>query len=209
MDFKVDEYYLPLSAIQHYAYCPRQFALIHIEQAWCDNFFTAHGHVLHERVDSGVSESRGDIRTERGVDVISHQFRVHGKLDMLEIVNNYPKRYKPIEYKRGKPKIEDWDRIQLCGQVICLEEMLETTIDEAEFWYWQIRRRENIVISSDLRDRTLSTITAAHELYRVGETPKSVYKSKLCRACSLVDICGVKNFKNDRSFSFVEELFNS
>jgi len=204
----VDEYYLPISALQHYAYCPRQCALIHIEQAWSENYWTAQGRLLHERVDSGEPETRGAVRNERGVEVISHELRLIGKLDLLEINNTGDsKKYKPVEYKRGKPKKEEWDRIQLCGQILCLEEMLNTEIIEAALWYWEVRQRETIFIDDNLRKQTLKIIKESHHLMASGITPKACYQRALCEVCSLLDICGVKDFKKDRSREFVEEIF--
>lgn len=199
-----DEYYIQLSALQHYAYCPRQCALIHIEQAWSENYWTAQGRLLHERVDNGAAETRGDLRTERGVEVISHKLRVNGKLDLLEIKS---KKYYPVEYKRGKPKIEDWDKIQLCGQVFCLEEMLGIEIAEAALWYWEVRRREVVLIDAELRERTLEIIAAVHELFVRHQTPKANYEKRLCDACSLLEICGVKSLGQDHSKAFIDELF--
>src|SRR3989304_6360050 len=121
---------LMLSALQHYAYCPRQFALIHIEQAWEENRFTAEGRVLHERVDSGVAEQRHGVRSERGVLLRSETYRLTGKMDLLEIEQGNPPKYFPVEYKRGKPKVEDWDRIQLCAQALCIEEMRHAPVAE-------------------------------------------------------------------------------
>ena len=204
----MDERYLSLSALQHYAYCPRQCALIHIEQAWAENHWTAQGRVLHERVDSGITETRGSIRTERGVEVVSHNLRIIGKLDLLEIIGTNPRQYKPVEYKRGKPKVENWDKIQLCAQVLCLEEMLNTEIIESALWYWEVRHREIVLIDSALREQTSTIISQTHQLLAKGETPKASYNSRLCRACSLLDICGVKNFGKDHSHQFVSELFS-
>ena len=113
---------IPISALQHYAFCPRQCAYIHIEQLWQDNFLTAKGNQLHARVHSNDAEQRGDLRTERGVQVYSAQYGLTGKLDLLEIKTD-PEQLTPVEYKRGKPKRDDCDRIQLCAQVLCLEEM--------------------------------------------------------------------------------------
>lgn len=141
-----------ISALQHYAYCPRQFALIHIEQVWEDNFYTAHGNLLHERVDSCEPEQRGNVRFERGVAVKSEQLKITGKLDLLEVEGKPAAKYFPVEYKRGKPKIEDWDKIQLCAQALCLEEMLSITIDEGALWYWQVRKRESVVFDEALRN---------------------------------------------------------
>ena len=130
-----------LSALQHYAYCPRQFALIHVEQAWEENYWTADGRVLHERVDSGVAEQRRGVRYERGVLLRSERYRLSGKMDLLEIEKGEPPRYFPVEYKRGKPKLEDWDRIQLCAQALCIEEMRGVHVEEGAIWYWQVRKR--------------------------------------------------------------------
>lgn len=119
-DLDISERYLPLSALQHYAYCPRQFALIHTEQVWEDNHFTAQGLALHDRVDSGQAEQLGSSRSERGVQLLSHRLKLVGKTDLLEIesAGDGGKRFLPVEYKRGKSKIQDWDRIQVCAQAI-------------------------------------------------------------------------------------------
>ena len=129
-----------LSALQHYAYCPRQFALIHIEQVWVDNYFTAHGNLLHERVDSYESEQRGNVRYERSVSVKSEQLNINGVLDLLEIEGKPAHSYRPVEYKRGKSKVENWDKIQLCAQALCLEEMRHIKIETGALWYWQTRK---------------------------------------------------------------------
>lgn len=143
-----------LSALQHVAYCPRQFALIHVEQTWIENRFTAEGNILHERVDSGVAEQRGDVRSERGVLLKSQQFNLTGKMDLLEVIEGDPKKYFPVEYKRGKPKVMDWDRIQLCAQALCLEEMREINVEEGAIWYWEVRRREPVIFDKVLREKT-------------------------------------------------------
>ncbi len=199
--------YVPLAALQHYAYCPRQCALIHIERAWSENYWTAQGRVLHERVDEGSTETRGNFRTERGVEVISHQLRITGKLDLLEISGSKTKKYFPVEYKRGKPKVQDWDKVQLCAQVFCLEEMLDVEITEAALWYWEVRRREQVLIDTNLRETTLQVINATHELFLSQKTPHANYQKKLCQACSLLEICGVKQFGRDHSKTFIEQLF--
>jgi len=192
-----------LSALQHYAYCPRQFALIHVEQVWAENYFTAHGNLLHERVDSCDPEQRGNVRYERGVAVSSRQLRITGKLDLLEIEGKPPDRYFPVEYKRGKPKLEDWDKIQLCAQALCLEEMRDITIKEGALWYWQVRKREPVLIDSALRDVTFAAIEDAHQLLLLGKTPAPIDKKKRCRACSLVDLCEPDAFRRDHSGEYV------
>ncbi len=195
-----------ISALQHYAYCPRQFALIHIEQVWAENFFTAHGNLLHERVDSYESEQRGSVRYERSVAVISHQLQLTGKLDLLEIVGR-PTRYFPVEYKRGKPKRDDWDKIQLCAQALCLEEMREITIDEGALWYWQTRKREPVLFDEPLRDATFAAIDGAHRLLASGKTPMPTDEKRRCRACSLMDLCEPDTFRRDHSSAYITALF--
>lgn len=200
---------LMLSALQHYAYCPRQFALIHIEQVWAENRFTAEGNLLHERVDSGAAEQRGKLRSERGVLLKSRQYGLTGKMDLLEIEQGNPPKYFPVEYKRGKPKVQDWDRIQLCAQALCLEEMRDVDVKEGAIWYWEVRRRESVVIDEPLRLITQETIAGAHALMDAGRTPCPIENKKRCRACSLFDLCEPNAFRKDQSSSYVDELFNA
>ena len=196
-----------LSALQHYAYCPRQFALIHIEQVWAENYFTAHGNLLHERVDSCEPEQRGNVRYERSVAVISHQLHINGKLDLLEVEGKPPIKYFPVEYKRGKPKLEDWDKIQLCAQALCLEEMRKVSIEEGALWYWQVRKREPVLIDDALRSVTLAAVEGAHKLLAFGKTPPPTDKKIRCRACSLVDLCEPNTFRQDHSCEYIDGLF--
>lgn len=200
--------YIALSALQHYAYCPRQFALIHIEQVWAENFFTAHGNLLHERVDSYEAEQRGNTRYERSVAVLSHQLHIRGKLDLLEIEGKPPTQYFPVEYKRGKPKQEDWDKIQLCAQALCLEEMRDITIEDGALWYWQVRKREPVQFDSQLRAATLKAIDGAHRVLASGKTPMPTNEVKRCRACSLADLCEPSTFRRDHSKPYITSLFS-
>jgi CRISPR-associated exonuclease Cas4 len=202
-----EEPYLALSALQHYAYCPRQYALIHIEQVWADNRFTAEGNILHERVDSGVAEQRRNMRYERGVSLISHQYKITGKMDLLEIETGDLPRYFPVEYKRGKPKLEDWDRIQLCAQALCIEEMRNTQVTEGAIWYWEVRRREPVIIDDALRTATIAAINGASSLLVKGTTPPPINEKKRCRACSLVDLCGPHTFVRDKTAVYVDQIF--
>ncbi|MCF6323755.1 MAG: CRISPR-associated protein Cas4 [Gammaproteobacteria bacterium] len=198
---------LMLSALQHYAYCPRQFALIHVEQAWADNRFTAEGTILHERVDSGIAEQRKGTRYERGVMLKSERFKLTGKMDLLEIEQSEQPKYLPVEYKRGKPKIEDWDRVQVCAQALCLEEMRDTSVTEGAIWYWEVRRRETIQIDDALRAATIAAIEAAHAILATGKTPPPTDDVKRCRACSLVDLCEPGIFRRDHSSDYVDAIF--
>ncbi len=208
----MDDDYLAISALQHYAFCPRQFALIHVEQAWAENRFTSEGKVLHERVDSGVAEQRRGTRYERGVSLISQAYKLTGKMDLLEIENGDPPRYFPVEYKRGKPKVQDWDRIQLCAQALCIEEMRADTlqatqITEGAIWYWEVRKREPVEIDAALRAATIDVIEGARAVLVSGKTPPPV-NDKRCRACSLIDLCEPHTFARDKTIVYVEKIFN-
>lgn len=202
---------LAISALQHYAYCPRQFALIHLEQAWSDNHFTAQGNVLHERVDSQEAETRGAKRSERSVEVRSERLGLHGKLDLLEVFSDGGgvKRYVPVEYKRGKRKVMDWDRIQLCAQALCLEEMRGVQIAEGALWYRQERLREVVLIDDRLRADTLACIDAARAVLQSQVTPPPTADVKRCKACSLVDLCAPDVVRKDRSIRYAQTLFEA
>ena len=196
---------IPLSALQHYAFCPRQCALIHNHQAWADNWHTAKGNILHERVDSAEPEQRKGIRFERAVYVNAPKLRLVGKLDLLEVELATGK-LTPVEYKKGKAKSDNWDRIQLCAQAISLEEMHETLISHGALWYWQTRRREIVEFSPLLRDETLGIVNQVTELFDSLMLPQATY-GKHCLACSLIDICSPKLSQNDKSQQYVERLF--
>jgi len=202
---------LAISALQHFAYCPRQFALIHLEQAWGDNYLTAQGNVLHERVDSQEAETRGIKRSERAVEVRSECLGLYGKLDLLEVFSEGGgvKRYVPVEYKRGKRKLMDWDRIQLCAQALCLEEMRGVQIVEGALWYWQERLREIVLIDARLRAETVTCITAARAVLQSQITPPPTAEIKRCRACSLVDLCAPDVVRKDRSALYTQTLFDT
>ncbi|HFC8542620.1 TPA: CRISPR-associated protein Cas4 [Neisseria weaveri] len=196
---------IPLSALQHYAFCPRQCALIHNEQAWAENYLTAQGRVLHERVDGGEPETRKGVRFERSVHVSAENLGVHGVLDMVER-DMQTGRLKPVEYKRGKPKPEPFDEIQLCAQALCLEEMTGQTVAEGALWYMQTRHRVPVVFSDGLRAETLDTIAQVRGLLESGITPPPKY-GKRCKACSLIEVCQPKLMEGDRSAGYVAGLF--
>ena len=196
---------IPLAALQHYAFCPRQCALIHNEQAWAENFLTAQGRALHERVDGGEPETRKGVRFERSVHVSAEKLGISGVLDMVEH-ELATGRLKPVEYKRGKPKVGLWDKIQLCAQALCLEEMTGKTVAEGALWYQQTRHREPVVFSGSLREETLAVIEKVSSLLESGATPPPVY-GKHCKACSLVEICQPQLLGKDRSVGYVAGLF--
>lgn len=194
---------IPISALQHYAFCPRQCGYIHVEMAWVDNYLTAKGSQLHQRVHSDETETRGNIRTERGVQVCSEKFGIHGQLDLLEVERDSGC-VTPIEYKKGKPKIKNCDRVQLCAQVLCLEEMTSRRIDKAAIWYWQVRRREWIDIDDALRASTLTVINETQKLFSVGKLPPAIYSTS-CKSCSFFDRCSPKH--KDHSSAYVRQIF--
>lgn len=200
-----DEKLIPLSALQHYAFCPRQCALIHNEQVWAENFLTAQGQQLHTRVDSGEPETRKGVRFERGVQVAAHSLGLIGKMDLLE-KNLETGELIPVEYKRGKPKPTDLDEIQLCAQALCLEEMTGKRIKEGALWYHQTRHRHPIEINDQLRQRTLEVIKIVAQLFVSGKTPPAKYEKK-CNACSLFDLCNPKSMQKDTSGQYIEQLF--
>lgn len=196
---------IPLSALQHYAFCPRQCALIHNEQIWSENSLTSEGQLLHEKVDTGLYESRKGVRYERGVLVCGEQLGLTGKLDLVEI-DLSTGQYRPVEYKRGRSKKDNWDQIQLCAQALCLEEMLAITIDSGALWYWQTRRREIVIFDDSLRQQTISIIAKVRELFDSLTTPKAIYTAK-CKSCSLYELCNPKLTEKDTSATYMEKLF--
>ena len=192
---------IPLSALQHVAFCERQCALIHIEQVWAENRWTAEGRVLHERVHDAGAESRGEVRAVRGLRLRSLRLGLAGVADVVEFhadaegvqVPGLRGRWipYPVEFKRGRPKPDDGDDVQLCAQVICLEEMLNVEIAEGALFYGQPRKRQIVAFDAELRARTEALALRAHELIESGLTPPAVYTKK-CDACSLYDLCRPK-----------------
>jgi len=178
--------YLLLSGLQHLRFCPRQCALIHIEQQWSENFFTAAGRVQHEKVHGNTAESRKTVKTERNLKIASALLGVTGCTDAVEFYSDG--KIIPIEYKHGKPKENTSDEVQLCAQVICLEEMLECTIDEGALFYFKIRRRIPLPITDELRKETIELAERFHRFVADGKTPAAVY-SKKCESCSFIDEC--------------------
>ncbi|MCP4324934.1 MAG: CRISPR-associated protein Cas4 [Alteromonadales bacterium] len=197
---------IPLSALQHYAFCPRQCALIHNDQAWADNYLTAQGHILHKRVDSGDPEIRNGTRFERAVMVSAEKLGLTGKLDLIEKEIKTGK-LTPVEYKKGKAKLNNCDKVQLCAQGLCLEEMTGQRIDEGYLWYWQTRNRENVVFDQSLRDETQAVINRVKAIFNSGKLPKPKYEQK-CKACSLIDLCNPKVIEHDQSQLYIDKLFH-
>jgi len=198
---------LPISALQHLVFCERQWALIHLEQVWTENVLTTEGRLLHDHAHEDETETRGDIRTTRSLRIRSLRLGLAGMMDVVEFVREKDGlndqvnktaipladidglwRPVPVEYKRGKPKPNNCDKIQLCAQALCLEEMLDVMIPSGVIFYGRPRRRMIVELDNLLRKETESLTTRLHELTGLGKTPPPVY-SKKCSACSLIDIC--------------------
>ena len=192
---------IQLSALQHLVFCERQCALIHIEQVWSENLFTAEGRIMHDKVDTANRESRGNIRIEYGVPMRSLRLGLIGKADVVEFHKIDDRKWVPfpVEYKRGKPKMDDCDKVQLCAQAICLEEMLNVEIGEGALFYGQTRRREDVIFDEKLRRETDETAKKVHELIESGITPKAEYSAK-CKKCSLLNLCLPKVNKKASSY---------
>ncbi len=199
MTFFSENDFLMLSGLQHFAFCRRQWAIIHIEQQWTENLRTVEGNILHEKAHAKLpTEKRKDVLTVRSMPVKSAQLGLTGVCDVVEFkrcdegitLNKHRGKFSvaPIEYKRGRPKISDVDRLQLCAQAMCLEEMLCAQIERGAVFYGEIGRREAIAFTPKLRETVRSMSEEMHEMYKRGHTPK-VKTGKFCAACSLKDIC--------------------
>ena len=189
---------LPLSGLQHLLFCERQWGLIHIEQLWEENRLTAEGRVLHERAHSPGTEGRPGVRTARGLRLHSLKLGLAGQADIVEFhksangipLPNLPGLWRPfpVEYKRGKPKRDACDEVQLCAQALCLEEMFGGEISNGALFYGQPRRRTEVQFTPQLRARTEALAARMHELHHAGKTPHAAYQPK-CDGCSLIAKC--------------------
>ena len=190
---------LMLSGLQHFAFCRRQWALIHVEQQWQENLHTAEGQVFHRRAhDEQQTEVRGDTIIVRGLRVQSERLGVSGICDVVEFHREENGitlagreghfRVYPVEYKKGAPKEHRADELQLCAQAMCLEEMLLCDIPEGCLYYGETRRRKPVAITSELRGRVTEILSAMRDCMRRGHTP-SPRPAGRCRACSLKEVC--------------------
>jgi CRISPR-associated exonuclease Cas4 len=184
-----DDDVIPLSALQHWLYCPRQCALIHVERLWEENRFTAEGRLLHERTDQPKAERRRGVRTLTAVPVRSARLRVTGIADVVELRNGAPY---PVEYKRGRPKAHRADEVQLCAQAICLEEMFGVAVPEGALFYGEPRRQTRVALDAELRSLTERVAAEASAALLAGRTPQARYEKRKCGACSLLDQCRPK-----------------
>lgn len=177
---------LPLSALQHWLFCQRQCALIHVERLWEENRLTAEGRLLHERADAGRGERRDGVRILRSVHLASESLCVRGVADVVELHGD---RHYPVEYKRGRPKAHRADEVQLCAQAICLEEMTGHEVPEGALFYGARRRRSVVKFDATLRALTQSVAREAHQGLSTEALPPPIYDPARCEACSLLELC--------------------
>lgn len=194
-----DDDLIPISALQHYLYCPRQYALIHIERLWAENRHTAEGRVLHDRADEPGTEQRHGVRTATAMPIASAELGIAGVADVVEFRRTEAGTIVcPVEYKRGRPKSHRADEVQLCAQALCLESMLKCTIPEGALYYGQTRRRKVVPLDAELRRLTLDTIAATRALFESRRTPSATYEARRCDACSLIDLCQPREIGRSR-----------
>lgn len=215
MEYDEDDF-LDLAGLQHFAFCRRQWALIHIECLWNENLRTAEGRILHENAhDPSFSEKRGGLLVSRGMPVFSRTLGVRGVCDVVEFraaAGGVPIAGRegkwlpvPVEYKRGAPKENDADRLQLCGQAMCLEEMLRCgEIPKAYLYYGETARRSAVALDGALRAEAASMLEEMHRLYRRRHTPK-VRPTRSCNACSLKDLCLPRLYRVGSAAEYVRE----
>ncbi len=217
MPYHEDDY-LQLSGIQHFAFCRRQWALIHVENQWAENYRTTDGELMHGNAhNAAFSESRGNTLIQRAVRVHSPTLGVSGACDVLEFHRKpggitLPGREGtwqpyPVEYKRGKPGTTEGDALQLCGQALCLEEMLCCEIPSGALYYGEIRHRENVEFTAALREQVHSLLREMHEIYTRGYTPK-VKPGKGCNACSLKELCLPKLLRTRSVSAYLKEAMD-
>ena len=206
--------YLQISGLQHFRFCRRQWALIHIEHLWAENLRTVEGEILHERAhDAGLREKRGELLITRDMRVASARLGISGACDVLEFHRSedgipLPGQEGlwqpfPVEYKRGSPKEHTADALQLCAQAMCLEEMLCCDVPQGALYYGEIRRRQQVDLSEELRREVTDCLTEMHELFGRGRTPK-VKPQKSCNACSLKELCLPKLMRAKSVKSYIE-----
>lgn len=183
--FEADEYVM-LSALQHFSFCPRQCALIHIEQAWQENLYTLRGLRVHETVNVPGDELVEDIRVERSLPLWSHGLGLKGIADVVEFLPNGTPY--PVEYKSGSRKVREADSIQLCAQALCLEEMLNVAVPMGAIYHYASRRRREVELDRALRSRTLDLIHQVRSMLAMGTLPPPVTDSR-CENCSLIETC--------------------
>ena len=216
MEYGEDDY-LMISGIQHFKFCRRQWALIHIEQQWEENIHTAVGELMHKKVhDPELREKRKGLIIARALPVSSRILGVSGTCDVVEFrqsedgirLHGHRGQYSvyPVEYKKGKPKLTEEDRLQLAAQAMCLEEMFSAQVPEGAVFYGETRRREPVAITEELRQEVRRCFQEMHAYYERNYTPKVKY-SKSCSACSLKEICLPRLGKSISVKSYIGKMF--
>ena len=210
MTMFTEDDFIQLSALQHYVFCPRQCALIHVEDVWHENVFTVRGDILHEKVDTDTYETRGTLKTVRGLRIHSTRLGIVGRADVVEFrkstnADGSPD-VMPVEFKAGQPKDDLSDKVQLCAQALCLEEMMNTQVKRGAFFYGKIRRRVQVEIDDGLRKQTEEIIAAVHEIVSQKKVPAARYEKK-CRNCSLADICMPKAMNEKKLKEYMNDLY--
>ncbi|MFP4027628.1 MAG: CRISPR-associated protein Cas4 [Candidatus Brocadiia bacterium] len=218
-----DDELLALSGLQHLAYCERQWGLIHLEGQWVESALTAEGRILHERTEVTETEVRGNKRIARGLRLRSLRLGIVGRADVVEFhrlenddarqgihLHNADGLWKPVpvEYKRGKPKPDHRDQVQLCAQGICLEEMLETNVDRGFLFYGKPRERQEIELSNSLKQETEQLAGRLHELFDAGQTPPPTNDPSRCRSCSLRSVCLPKATRNHNASDYLSNVID-
>lgn len=190
---------VPLSALQHYLFCPRQCALIHVERAWAENALTAEGRLAHEAVHAPKGERRRGVRVVTGMPLRSQALGLAGIADAVEL-HDTPSGLRPfpVEHKLGRPKAHRADEVQLCAQALCLEEMLGGEVPAGALFYGRPRRRKEVTFDAELRALTIRVAEEVSELLAVGRTPPAVYEPRRCNACSLRELCRPKALEQPR-----------
>lgn len=207
-----EDEFVQISALQHYVFCPRQCALIHVEDVWNENVFTVRGNILHEKVDTDTYESRGTLRTVRGLRIHSYRLGIVGRADVVEFRGSKKGAeapdVMPVEFKAGKPKNDISDKVQLCAQALCLEEMLNTSVSHGAFFYGRIRRREQVEIDEQLRYETEGIIASVREIVSRTTVPQEKYMAK-CNHCSLQEICQPKAMNPHKLTTYMKGLYTT
>lgn len=185
MNAKLDDDPIMISALEHYSYCPRQCALIHIEQTFDENLYTLRGQAVHTRVDEPESEIVDGVRVERAVPLWSKRLGLIGRADVVEFHGDVPY---PVEYKHGPRREQEHDDLQLCAQAICLEEMTGKTVPRGAIYHHSSRRRREVIFISALRDRTAEVVTLIRTMVEAKTIPPPVNDAR-CNHCSLREAC--------------------
>lgn len=214
MEYAEDDY-LMISGIQHFKFCRRQWALIHVEQQWAENVHTVTGELMHKKAhDPHLTEKRKDTIIVRALPVSSRELGISGECDVVEFhkcedgiqLHGHRGLYSvfPVKYKKGKPKLTEEDKLQVVAQALCLEEMFSTRVAQGAIFYGETRRREQIEITEELREEVIHMLAEMHQYYARKYTPK-VKPSKACNACSLKDICLPKLNKTISVKTYIEQ----